>query len=117
MHWEYTEIQFTKNTPAAELRQIRIVQKRHKRHFKNLIRKRKEIHMNNIRRKSVKEALNLIEKAREILEEVKDEEQEAYDNLPESLQCGERGEQMQENIDNIEDYLSYLEETENLEEM
>ena len=57
--------------------------------------------MNNIRRKSVKEALNLIEKAREILEEVKDEEQEAYDNLPESLQCGERGEQMQENIDNI----------------
>lgn len=73
--------------------------------------------MNNIRRKSVKEALNLIEKAREILEEVKDEEQEAYDNLPESLQCGERGEQMQENIDNIEDYLSYMEETENLEEM
>lgn len=73
--------------------------------------------MNNIRRKSVKEALNLIEKAREILEEVKDEEQEAYDNLPESLQYGERGEQMQENIDNIEDYLSYLEETENLEEM
>lgn len=59
--------------------------------------------MNNIRRKSVKEALNLIEKAREILEEVKDEEQEAYDNLPESLQCGERGEQMQENIDNIDD--------------
>ena len=73
--------------------------------------------MNNARRKSVAEALELIEKARNILEEVKDEEQEAYDNLPESLQYGERGEQMQENVDTIEEYLSYLEETDSLEEM
>lgn len=73
--------------------------------------------MNNARRKSVAEALELIEKARNILEEVKDEEQEAYDNLPESLQYGERGERMQENVDTIEEYLSYLEETDSLEEM
>lgn len=57
--------------------------------------------MNNARRKSVAEALELIEKERNILEEVKDEEQEAYDNLPESLQYGERGERMQENVDTI----------------
>lgn len=67
--------------------------------------------MNNMRRKNVMEALELIEKARNILEEVKDEEQAAYNNLPESLQYGERGEQMQENVDAIEEYLSYLEET------
>lgn len=73
--------------------------------------------MNNMRRKNVMEALELIEKARNILEEVKDEEQEAYNNLPESLQYGERGEQMQENVDAIEEYLSYLEETDSLEEM
>ena len=30
MHWENTEIQFTKNTPAAELLQIHIMQKEHK---------------------------------------------------------------------------------------
>ena len=53
--------------------------------------------MNNMRRKNVMEALELIEKARNILEEVKDEEQAAYNNLPESLQYGERGEQMQKN--------------------
>ena len=47
--------------------------------------------MNNMRRKNVMEALELIEKARNILEEVKDEEQAAYNNLPESLQYGERG--------------------------
>lgn len=73
--------------------------------------------MNNMRRKNVMEALELIEKARNILEEVKDEEQVAYNNLPESLQYGERGEQMQENVDAIEEYLSYLEETDSLEEM
>ena len=54
---------------------------------------------------------------REILEEVRDEEQESYDNLPEGLQAGERGEQMQENVDNLEEFIGYLEETGSLEEM
>lgn len=42
------------------------------------------------------EVLELISQAKDILEEVKDEEQEAFDNLPESFQYGERGDQMQE---------------------
>ena len=33
---------------------------------------------------------------------VKDEEQDAYDNMPEGLQYSERGETMQENIDTLE---------------
>jgi RecB family exonuclease len=59
--------------------------------------------MNKERRKRLSEASDLIIKAQTIVEEVKDEEEEAYDNLPEQFQNGERGEQMQE-------YISLLEE-------
>ena len=44
--------------------------------------------MNKQRRNRIAEALELISQARDILEEVKDEEQESYENLPESLQYG-----------------------------
>ena len=62
--------------------------------------------MNKQRRNRIAEALELISQARDILEEVKDEEQESYENLPESLQYGERGEQMQENVDSLEEFMS-----------
>ena len=39
--------------------------------------------MNKERRKRISEAVELIGQALDILEEVKDEEQESYDNLPE----------------------------------
>lgn len=71
--------------------------------------------MNKQRRNRIAEALELISQARGILEEVKDEEQESYENLPESLQYGERGEQMQENVDSLEEFIGYLEETDSLE--
>lgn len=45
--------------------------------------------MNKIRRKQLQEASELIAKAQGIIESVKDEEQEAHDNLPESIQYGE----------------------------
>lgn len=51
------------------------------------------------------------------MEELWEEEQESFDNLPEGLQEGERGEQMQENIDALEEFLDNLEETDALEEM
>lgn len=63
--------------------------------------------MNKQRRNRIAEALELISQARDILEEVKDEEQESYENLPESLQYGERGEQMQENVDSLEEFIGY----------
>lgn len=40
--------------------------------------------------------------AKEIVEAVKDEEEEAYDNLPEGVQESERGEAIQENVDSLE---------------
>ena len=39
---------------------------------------------------------------------VRDEEQEAFDNLPESFQCSERGEAMEEYIYTMEEVLEAL---------
>lgn len=54
--------------------------------------------MNNERRKNIERALTLVESAWVLLEEAKgefetarDDEQDYHDNMPESLQCGERG--------------------------
>lgn len=55
--------------------------------------------MNKARRKRLAEAAELLEQARNILEECKDEEQNAFDNLPESFQQGTTGEAMESYID------------------
>ena len=59
--------------------------------------------MNKQRRKQLAEASALISKAQEIIESVKDEEQEAHDNLPDSFQYGEKGQQMEEYIDALDE--------------
>lgn len=43
------------------------------------------------------------------IEQIRDEEQEAYDNLPESIQDSPRGERMEEAIDELYDAASDLE--------
>lgn len=58
--------------------------------------------MNKARRKDIARAIELMEQAYGILETVVGEEQEAFDNLPESLQSSERGETMEMYIYNIE---------------
>lgn len=64
--------------------------------------------MNALRRKSLAKALDPLEQASEIIEEVQTEEQEAYGNLPESLQNSERGETMQECADTLSELLDVL---------
>ena len=64
--------------------------------------------MNNTRRKKIAKAIELIEKAVEILEDVKNEEQEAIDNMPENLAGSERAEKMEEYIWNIDEYIEAL---------
>ena len=64
--------------------------------------------MNKLRRKSLKEAIGLLEQAQSIIECVKDEEQEAYDNLPESIRDSDRGQTMDEIIYNLEAYLDSI---------
>lgn len=70
--------------------------------------------MNKERRKMLAEAFEKIGEAKEILENVKDEEQEAYDNLPENFQNGERGEEMQGYIDMLEEAYGYLDDAESV---
>ena len=73
--------------------------------------------MNKSRRKKIEAIKNLLSTIQTDLEEIRDEEQEAYDNLPESMQDGEKGEKMYEAIDNLETACSSLEEIqENLDE-
>lgn len=74
--------------------------------------------MNEQRRKEIAKAIALIEDAIAILDCAAEEEREAYDNLPESLQSSERGERMEECADAIEnvsseltDQIDYLNET------
>ena len=71
--------------------------------------------MNKIRRKALAEIItkleeleNLRSEIAERLEAVMDEEQEALDNMPESLQESERGQQMQEYIDTMSSVLDDL---------
>jgi hypothetical protein len=66
--------------------------------------------MNKERRKELEAIDALIATAKERLEMVRDAEQEALDNLPESLQQGERGQAMEEAIGNLESTISNLED-------
>lgn len=64
--------------------------------------------MNKDRRRRIARAIALMDQAREILEDVSREELEAFDNMPENLQCSERGEQMEEYIDTIDEAIDNL---------
>lgn len=66
--------------------------------------------MNDARRKRLAAASQLISDAKAILEEVRDEEQEAFDAMPESFQNGEKGEKSQEAIDSLDEAASSCEQ-------
>lgn len=66
--------------------------------------------MNKQRRKRLTEAFNKIAEAMEILEEVKSEEEESYENLPDNFRDGERGEKMQNYIEMLEEANNYLDD-------
>lgn len=65
--------------------------------------------MNKQRRKRLMEVIESLEEAQASIEEIKDEESEAYDNMPESLQYSEKGELMYQNVDELETASSDLE--------
>jgi hypothetical protein len=58
--------------------------------------------MNADRRKLLSRVAGLLSRAHTEIEEARDAEQGAYDNLPESLQNGARGDAMQQAIDAME---------------
>lgn len=71
--------------------------------------------MNKARRKDLAQVVRMLEELdalreeiRERLASVQEEEEEAFDNLPESLQESERGEQMKEYIYTMEEVTGEL---------
>lgn len=74
--------------------------------------------MNTPRRKAIAKIADQIEELAHALSTIADDEQEAYENLPEAFQEGERGEAMSENVDNLNEAVSDLESVfENLREI
>ena len=74
--------------------------------------------MNQQRRKRINEIISNLQLQSEELTIVMEEEQEAFDNMPESLQSGGKGQKMeealfalQESIDSIESTIGSLEES------
>jgi L-serine deaminase len=73
--------------------------------------------MNAERRKKIAEITATLEQAKAEIEMIKDEEQDYFDNMPESIQQGERGETAEraveslgEAADDIDEIVSKLEE-------
>lgn len=74
--------------------------------------------MNNTRRKAIQNIIDKLDDLMQEIEALQEEEQEALDNMPESLQESERGQAMQEAVENLEyaasaaqDVLDYLNES------
>lgn len=65
--------------------------------------------MNKARRRQLEKVVEVLTAQMEEMETIKDEEQEAFDNLPEGIQCTERGETMEENVDELDSIITDLE--------
>lgn len=66
--------------------------------------------MNKARRKRIEKIAQELEDLRSDLELVTEEEQEAYDNMPESFQMSERGEHAESVIENLELIMESMQE-------
>lgn len=66
--------------------------------------------MNKQRKKMIKDGYDLIMQAKSLIDTAIEEEQEAFDNLPESLKLSERGEEMEANVEQLQECSDNLEE-------
>ena len=66
--------------------------------------------MNNKRRKELRRAISMIETALNIVNSVKDEEEDAMCNYPENLQGTETYENMETAVDTMEEVASVIED-------
>ena len=73
--------------------------------------------MNDERRKKLQTAINNLDNARNLIEEVKQEEEDALEAMPDAFKEGEKGEKAQTNIDALESAMGSAEDAvTNLEE-
>jgi len=70
--------------------------------------------MNEDRRKKLKFALGLLAQARDVVENIRDEEQGSFDNMPEGMQGGEKGQRMEEIIQQLDEAFGHIEEAEGM---
>ena len=66
--------------------------------------------MNKLRRKEIGKAIQLLDEAKEILETARDEEQEYFDSMPESLQGGDKGQEAEIAVGILDDVVSMLDD-------
>ena len=66
--------------------------------------------MNDVRRKAIHEAIDYLDKAREILSEAHYDEEEYRDNIPENLQGSEKYEKADEAVEYLEAALDNIDE-------
>lgn len=66
--------------------------------------------MNRQRRKKLTEAFEKVAEVMDILESVKSEEEESYENLPDNFRDGDRGEEMQNYIEMHDEAYGYLDD-------
>lgn len=59
--------------------------------------------MNKERKDRLSDVIASLEEAKDLLEDVKNDEQDAFDNMPVGLQCSERGSKMEDYIELMED--------------
>jgi len=66
--------------------------------------------MNKDRRNQIKKVINMLQNAKEILNSICDEEQDAYDNMPENLQGSMRASDMEDAISEMSDALDAIDD-------
>ena len=66
--------------------------------------------MNAKRRESLREAVGFLGKAKAIVDKAQDEEQDALDSMPESLEGTDRYEKMENAVDLLEDASSMIDD-------
>ena len=66
--------------------------------------------MNNERRKRIREIIKSAEDLKSEINIVLDDEQYAYDNMTDGLQCSERGINSEESIESLENAIESIEE-------
>jgi len=66
--------------------------------------------MNKERRKQLSKAIDLLAEARDIIETAAAEERDYYDNMPESLQSGDKGQRADEVASSLEEMDSALDD-------
>lgn len=66
--------------------------------------------MNNKDRKKLEEALILLGESQEIIDSIKESEQEKYENLPEGIQQSEKGQKLEESASLLEEAWDSIDE-------